>query len=1162
MSGVTITGHLPSVPRSGNRTLFYASLSPGGNWGWACMLVLSCCLGAEAATLLHWGFEGALGGVLSSDTDTQAGATLTKFNDATLPGGATNTVKYGPPNPWFNHGGTSAEFLNTAGVNDPGVGLFCNDKGTNELLDLSTFSNLTMEAFVCPYDLRQAVVLRKTSSSNNGYLIELRQDGFFGFLVNATAVVVTNRPVSANTWYHLALVKDAAASQVRFYVNGEVAANVPFSGTLIDTPNSLGVGTYARDNVNPPANSGQFFYGCIDELRISDEALVPSQFLFNLGSTNPVAIQKTQSFDTASAAALGGWVELGTRANSQNYGFSATANAGEPAGEAGGVVARKSIRSSYCDVFGGPLTLDEPIIGGGSFVLTATPVSGNASVLFGHGDSTKVGTTSEANQLGIVLATTSPPGLYAHLTFSTGASSRFEQVVDNNVVPNQVYYWDYVYDPQGNAGNGAVTVRTSRAGTAVTNAVVLGLSGTQRALGANFDSFGMTQRALSDASPAPVSTSFIDNLVYTALTTGPRVQFERAASTVLESAGSGGVNVVLSAPVMNPVTVQYAVTGGSATGGGVDYNLPNGTLTFPPGVTNQVIPIAIVYDGLAEPNETVELTLSNSTGVGLGATSKHVLTIISVDLLKLMITKSSGTLLVKWPASFWNYQLQYEPDLLQPAGWQVVTNLSVISNGWRQVSLPPTGSAGFFRLVLNNSPMPTFTNSIGMKLVQVPAGTFTMGYWQSAPLDASITSQGDWVPSLGDYDERPAHQVTISHPFWLGAYEVSNKEYEQFDPTHALLRGKLGFSTNDNEAVVFVTWNDAKAFCDWLAAREGLPYRLPTEAEWEYACRAGTTTHFSMGDTLPSQYLPNPGSSWWPTSGSPTALFRGQTPPNPWGLYDMHGNVEEWCSDWYGPYAADAQTDPVGCADGISKVSRGGSHSTLAFYLRSENRMGTLPEDSSWYIGIRVVMGNAPATAPLPAAPPSAFQTGVSQAVPANLTNGPDPNLPYFCGPLRYVQIPSGSYGPVYSGHNHDAGGIVECPNGDLLALWYTCVTETGRELALAASRLRYGAINWDIASSFYDVPDRNDHGPSLWFDGNQTLYHINGLSAAATWGPLASVLQTSSDNGVTWTKPRLIAAEHNIWHLPGASFIRTASGALLFCSDAGTGGSRSKSVV
>ena len=521
----------------------------------------------------------------------------------------------------------------------------------------------------------------------------------------------------------------------------------------------------------------------------------------------------------------------------------------------------------------------------------------------------------------------------------------------------------------------------------------------------------------------------------------------------------------------------------------------------------------------------------------------------NLNLPKLALTTSKTNFIITWPASFWNYVLQYRPANATPSAWANATNHVTVSNALRQVLITPATQGGYFRLAQLSGP---YTNSLGMPMTQIPAGTFTMGYWQTTQLPAAIINISNWVHYMGDYDEMPAHQVTISQPFWLGTYEISNKEYEQYDATHAKLRGKLGFSTNDNEAVVFVSWNDAMAFCNWLSVRDGLPYRLPTEAEWEYACRAGTTTHFSTGDSLPIQYPNNPGNNpWYPILGSPVSLYRGLTPANPWGLYDMHGNVEEWCSDWYGPYDPAAQTDPVGRADGLARVSRGGSHSTFQYYLRSENRSGALPEDNSWYIGFRVVLGTAPATLPLPAPPPPTFQTNVIQNVPPGLANVPNTNTPYFFGPLRYVNYPSSQYGPVYSSHNHDPGGIVECANGDLLAVWFSGVDEYGRELSLAASRLRYGATNWDNVSSFYDIPDRNDPAPCLGSDGNQTLYFFSGVSAAATWGPLAVIARTSTNNGADWTKPHVIIPEHSVGHQPITGFLHLANGDQVIHCDA-----------
>ena len=140
----------------------------------------------------------------------------------------------------------------------------------------------------------------------------------------------------------------------------------------------------------------------------------------------------------------------------------------------------------------------------------------------------------------------------------------------------------------------------------------------------------------------------------------------------------------------------------------------------------------------------------------------------------------------------------------------------------------------------------TILNSLGMKMVRIQAGQFQMG-----------SEQGDW-------DERPVHRVIFSQPFHMSATEVTNAQYEQFDADHRRLRGKLGFSKEDDEAVVFVDWHEAVAFCQWLSKKEGKPYRLPTEAEWEHACRAGTTTAYHTGEELPKAFQKNVRNSWFP----------------------------------------------------------------------------------------------------------------------------------------------------------------------------------------------------------------------------------------------------------------------------------------------------------
>ncbi|MEA3224987.1 MAG: exo-alpha-sialidase, partial [Planctomycetota bacterium] len=341
---------------------------------------------------------------------------------------------------------------------------------------------------------------------------------------------------------------------------------------------------------------------------------------------------------------------------------------------------------------------------------------------------------------------------------------------------------------------------------------------------------------------------------------------------------------------------------------------------------------------------------------------------------------------------------------------------------------------------------------------------------------------------------------------------------------------------------------------------EGNSYRLPTEAEWEYTCRAGTTTAYHTGDSLPKEFHKNARVSWFPDparsrkGAEPVPLTVAQTPANPWGLFDMHGNVEEWCHDWYGPYEQAAQVDPVGRAGGDFKVTRGGSQGTQISFLRSANRSGTLPEDKSWLIGFRVAIGEMPETKPLSESAPQLNRRNVTQQIPSNIAEGADPAKPYFKGPRQYVKIPPGSDGPIYSEHNHDPA-LVDCPNGDLLAIWYSCRNEPGRELGIVASRLRCGEQEWEPASPFWDAPDRNDHAPAFWLDPQGAIYHFNGLSAAATWGNLATVMRVSTDSGATWSKARLINPEHGIRHMPVESVFQTQEGFIVLPCDAVTGG-------
>jgi len=462
-------------------------------------------------------------------------------------------------------------------------------------------------------------------------------------------------------------------------------------------------------------------------------------------------------------------------------------------------------------------------------------------------------------------------------------------------------------------------------------------------------------------------------------------------------------------------------------------------------------------------------------------------------------------------------------------------------------------------------------HSIGMKLAPIPAGTFQMG---QAKREKSFKSPWSAEKDTGaDWDETPLREVKITHPFLMGVTEVTNAQYEQFDPTHRSLRPSKKDS-QDDDAVVNVNWDDANGFCQWLSTKEGKNYRLPTEAEWEYACRAGTTTLFNTGDTLPDGYQQMaPGylegfPQFFPASNSvitnmidlaangaaghsaPTvsvpsyyklvnkaSLRVGRGPANAWGLYGMHGNAEEWCLDWYAPYDPSQTIDPVGPVDGDFRVIRGGANSQLARLLRSANRLGMEPWARNERIGFRVVQAGpvAPATATALPVPPSNMPP-----LPAPTNEKVDMDRPFLAGPARYVNIPPGSEGPLFSTHNHDPA-ITVFPNGDVFILHYTCDTEFGHELAVAAVRLPAGASAFTPDAPFWECPDVNNHAPGLFVDKRGTIFHFNGSRAMP-----GSIVRTSTDNGYTWSHPRPLNDDIQ----PNESNIETTDGRILETCD------------
>jgi len=292
------------------------------------------------------------------------------------------------------------------------------------------------------------------------------------------------------------------------------------------------------------------------------------------------------------------------------------------------------------------------------------------------------------------------------------------------------------------------------------------------------------------------------------------------------------------------------------------------------------------------------------------------------------------------------------------------------------------------------------TNSIGMKLARIPAGEFRMGNAESAEsLRREFPAcESERIDKLDD--EVPVHRVCITKAFYLGVHEVTIDQFRQFteeapyqaesdrDGTGgwgysaeiAYFEGRRpgyswrdpGFRQAGNHPVVNVTWNDAVAFCEWLSRKEGRTYRLPTEAEWEYACRAGSTTRYQNGDdpealtdvaALYDRTTKDVFPQWasCAVKGSDGHAFTapvGSFLPNAFGLCDMHGNVWEWCSDWYGEdyYATSPSNDPQGPETGVVRVRRGGSWHTWPLYMRSSFRNYNTPDTRYVLVGFRVAL--------------------------------------------------------------------------------------------------------------------------------------------------------------------------------------------------------------
>jgi formylglycine-generating enzyme required for sulfatase activity len=265
------------------------------------------------------------------------------------------------------------------------------------------------------------------------------------------------------------------------------------------------------------------------------------------------------------------------------------------------------------------------------------------------------------------------------------------------------------------------------------------------------------------------------------------------------------------------------------------------------------------------------------------------------------------------------YRMTSTPNIALTAMLLLITAIGCNS------AAPPTPAALAPPVPADPTP---YINSIGMTFNPVTPGEFIMG----SPPDET-----------GHDADETQHKVRLTKSFLLSVYQVTQSEYS------AVMGTNPSYFRGDDLPVESISWDEAAAFCKKLSELEGKTYRLPSEAEWEYACRAGSSGPYAGDGNLDDigWYLGNSGSETHPV---------GSLQPNAWGFYDMQGNVWEWCADWYGPYAAGDATDPTGPPTGTTRVLRGGSLDYGPEFARAAFRNWYTPETKLYYIGFRVVL--------------------------------------------------------------------------------------------------------------------------------------------------------------------------------------------------------------
>jgi len=577
----------------------------------------------------------------------------------------------------------------------------------------------------------------------------------------------------------------------------------------------------------------------------------------------------------------------------------------------------------------------------------------------------------------------------------------------------------------------------------------------------------------------------------------PVAQFAQAVSGALESVVTADIEVTLSDAETETVTVSYAVTGGTAIGGGTDYTIAASPLTFLSGQTSRPIQLTINDDGAPEENETIEVRLTGVTGgdVSLGGLTQHTYTIIDprpdvgfdaptsiadendtpATVGVSLSHASSETITVNYSVTggtatggggdytLTDGMLTFDPcDTAETISITIVDDPNIEGPETIQLTLSAPNNAKLSDIAqhtftINDDELgSTLINSLGMEFVLVMPGTFTMG-----------DGDGHRIEDTGnlDYDEQPAHLVTITKPFYFLKNKVNSTHYQLAVPSG---------DAND------VSWDDANSFAAWLTQQDGRQYNLPTEAQWEYV-------YESPGD-----------------------------------VQNMTGR--EWMRDWHAEYPHSPVTDPVGPANGIIKVIRNDGFNRWSLPTNARYQPLELPEAGP--CAFRLVFEHDPPEQ-THVLPEPFCQAAVKQST-APALQGPDPDVPYFTVRFSMPIPPDNSTAglasmlgcdPIVTAHNHSPGFEV-LPNGDALAVWFTGGGESGPEVRFCQARLRYGSDQWDMPEILYDMKRMNDTSGMLWTEDDGAIRFFGG-GRIANSDRRPFVMALSNDNGLTWSLKR-----------------------------------------